>query len=193
MGFFCVDNLPTTLIPTFADLVARSSRDHPIASRSAWTCARASTSRTCSTRSGELRERGHAVEVLFLEASEESLVRRYHETRRRHPLAPATATCSTASAPSARRSPTSARSPTASSTPPRLTVHQLKDRLDRASTSRRGPAAGPDGLAGLVRLQARRPLRRRSRLRRPLPAQPALRGGTAPARRARRAGCGTSS
>jgi len=35
----------------------------------------------------ELRARGHTVEVLFLEASEESLVRRYHETRRRHPLA----------------------------------------------------------------------------------------------------------
>jgi UPF0042 nucleotide-binding protein len=35
----------------------------------------------------ELRARGHTVEVLFLEASEEALVRRYHETRRRHPLA----------------------------------------------------------------------------------------------------------
>src|SRR5205823_7305799 len=35
----------------------------------------------------ELRARSHTVEVLFLEASEESLVRRYHETRRRHPLA----------------------------------------------------------------------------------------------------------
>ncbi len=37
---------------------------------------------------GELRGRGHSVEVLFLEASEEALVRRYRETRRRHPLAP---------------------------------------------------------------------------------------------------------
>src|SRR2546430_12763696 len=27
MGFFCVDNLPTTLIPTFADLIARSRHD----------------------------------------------------------------------------------------------------------------------------------------------------------------------
>ena len=86
MGFFCVDNLPTTLIPTFADLIARSGQ----------------TSRRVSlgvdVREGEylshlldaireLRTRGHAVEVLFLEASEEALVRRYHETRRRHPLA----------------------------------------------------------------------------------------------------------
>src|SRR4029450_5438760 len=36
---------------------------------------------------GELRGRGHTLEVLFLEASEEALVRRYRETRRRHPLA----------------------------------------------------------------------------------------------------------
>ncbi|MGH3112365.1 MAG: RNase adapter RapZ, partial [Gaiellaceae bacterium] len=35
----------------------------------------------------ELRGRGHQVDVLFLEASDETLVRRYHETRRRHPLA----------------------------------------------------------------------------------------------------------
>jgi UPF0042 nucleotide-binding protein len=35
----------------------------------------------------ELRPRGHRPEVLFLEAADETLVRRYHETRRRHPLA----------------------------------------------------------------------------------------------------------
>jgi UPF0042 nucleotide-binding protein len=35
----------------------------------------------------ELRTRGHRPEVLFLEAADETLVRRYHETRRRHPLA----------------------------------------------------------------------------------------------------------
>jgi UPF0042 nucleotide-binding protein len=35
----------------------------------------------------ELRARRHHVDVLFLEASDETLVRRYHETRRRHPLA----------------------------------------------------------------------------------------------------------
>jgi UPF0042 nucleotide-binding protein len=86
MGFFCVDNLPTTLIPTFADLVARSTKDvHRVALG-------------VDVREGEylaqlldsiaaLRSRGHSVEVLFLEASDEALVRRFHETRRRHPLA----------------------------------------------------------------------------------------------------------
>ena len=86
MGFFCVDNLPTTLIPTFADLTARSGQ----------TIRRVALG--VDVREGEylshlldaiheLKARGHGVEVLFLEASEEALVRRYHESRRRHPLA----------------------------------------------------------------------------------------------------------
>src|SRR5213593_4300267 len=86
MGFFCVDNLPTTLIPTFADLIMRS--EQPIQRVALGVDVRegAYLSRLLDTIR-ELRLRGHAVEVLFLEASEEALVRRYHETRRRHPLA----------------------------------------------------------------------------------------------------------
>lgn len=86
MGYFCVDNLPTTLIPTFADLIRHSGQ----------TIRRVALG--VDVREGEylphlleaireLKARGHAVEVLFLEAGEETLVRRYHETRRRHPLA----------------------------------------------------------------------------------------------------------
>ena len=86
MGFFCVDNLPTTLIPTFADLVARS--DHTITRVALGVDVREGEYLTHLLDTlGELRGRGHAVEVLFLEASEEALVRRYRETRRRHPLA----------------------------------------------------------------------------------------------------------
>jgi len=86
LGYFCVDNLPTTLIPTFAELCAQSSR--PIRK----------IALGVDVREGEylahfvdtlqaLRARGHRVEVLFLEAGDEALVRRYHESRRRHPLA----------------------------------------------------------------------------------------------------------
>jgi len=86
LGYFCVDNLPTTLIPTFAELCAESSRDiRKIALG-------------VDVREGEylahlidalkeLRASGHRPEVLFLEAADETLVRRYHESRRRHPLA----------------------------------------------------------------------------------------------------------
>jgi len=127
MGFFCVDNLPTTLIPTFADLVARS---HQTASRVALGVdVREGEYLTHLLDTlGELRGRGHGVEVLFLEASEEALVRRYRETRRRHPLAPEgnlvegiraeRKALSTMREVADRIVDTSA-----------LTVHQLKDRL----------------------------------------------------------------
>ena len=85
LGYYCVDNLPTTLIPTFAELCAHSTRR----------IARIALGVDIREREylhsvvevlGELRGAGYLTEVLFLEASEETLVRRYHETRRRHPV-----------------------------------------------------------------------------------------------------------
>jgi UPF0042 nucleotide-binding protein len=86
MGFFCVDNLPTTLIPTFADLAARSTQQLRRVALGVDVREGEYLSHLVEAIA-ELKRRRHAVEVLFLEASEESLVRRYHETRRRHPLA----------------------------------------------------------------------------------------------------------
>jgi UPF0042 nucleotide-binding protein len=74
------------LIPTFADLVARSN--HTITRVALGIDVREGEYLTHLLDTlGELRGRGHTLEVLFLEASEEALVRRYRETRRRHPLA----------------------------------------------------------------------------------------------------------
>ena len=85
MGFYCVDNLPTTLIPTFADLIARSGQKiHRVAL--GVDVREGEYLPHLLDAVGELRARGHSVEILFLEASDEALVRRYHETRRRHPL-----------------------------------------------------------------------------------------------------------
>jgi UPF0042 nucleotide-binding protein len=86
MGFFCVDNLPTTLIPTFADLVVRSQQSPQRVALGVDVRAGEYLPHLIDAI-GELRTRGHTVEVLFLEASDEALVRRYHESRRRHPLA----------------------------------------------------------------------------------------------------------
>jgi len=80
-GFFCIDNLPAGMIH---DLVA--SRQEPKVAISA-------DARSPETL-GELpaivareRERGSDVNVIFLDATDESLVRRFSETRRPHPLA----------------------------------------------------------------------------------------------------------
>jgi UPF0042 nucleotide-binding protein len=86
MGFFCVDNLPTALMPTFADLVVRSQAPHQRVALGVDVRAGEYLSHLLDAIAA-LRTRGHRVEVLFLEAGDETLVRRYHETRRRHPLA----------------------------------------------------------------------------------------------------------
>ena len=86
MGFFCVDNLPTTLIPTFADLTSRSMQQIRRVALGVDVREGEYLSHLLDAI-GELRRRRHTVEVLYLEASDETLVRRYHETRRRRHLA----------------------------------------------------------------------------------------------------------
>jgi len=82
-GFFCVDNLPPALITKFADLCQRSSKDKiavvsDIRGRDFFQALYSSLK--------ELDEEDFKYEILFLNASDETLVRRFKETRRRHPL-----------------------------------------------------------------------------------------------------------
>ncbi len=86
LGYFCVDNLPPALIPKFAEICSQTAgRVSKIAL-------------VVDIRGGEffddllevlesLETKGMLYEILFLEASEETLIRRYKESRRRHPLA----------------------------------------------------------------------------------------------------------
>lgn len=86
MGYFCIDNLPPRLMLQLAELVGINSGvgRHLVV--------------TCDLRSqglfdelqdviASLREHEMSVEVVYLEASDEVLIRRYSENRRRHPLA----------------------------------------------------------------------------------------------------------
>src|SRR6185369_3929553 len=83
LGYYCVDNLPVELIPRFADL-ARNSLEVERAAL------------VVDVREGQGLEKLPAIlrslkrslrtTVVFLEASEESLLRRFSETRRPHPL-----------------------------------------------------------------------------------------------------------
>lgn len=88
LGFFCVDNLPPLLIPKFAELIEQSGgRIQKVAlvidlrGREFFD--------TLSDALAQLDEmkRIH-YQILFLDSSNHALVRRYKETRRRHPLAP---------------------------------------------------------------------------------------------------------
>jgi UPF0042 nucleotide-binding protein len=85
LGFFCIDNLPPSFIPQLVDLAELPGS----------TVRRLAV--VCDVRGhrffdqladmiGALEARGVDVHVLFLEASNETLIRRFKETRRRHPM-----------------------------------------------------------------------------------------------------------
>ncbi len=84
-GFFCIDNLPVLLLPKLTELAGGGNIER--------------MALVVDVREGvflkdaprmlaEVRRAGHQVEVLFLDSSDDSLIRRFSETRRRHPLAP---------------------------------------------------------------------------------------------------------
>ncbi len=83
-GFFCVDNLPADLIGALADYAM--ARGEPRVAISADARSRESLGRLPDIVAKE-RARGNDVRVIFLDANDESLVRRFSETRRPHPLA----------------------------------------------------------------------------------------------------------
>ncbi len=87
LGYFCVDNLPLTLLPTFARLVQPEEDGQARIERAALVInIREGQFLSEFERAlGALREQGLRVFVLFLEASDEALQRRFSETRRPHP------------------------------------------------------------------------------------------------------------
>jgi UPF0042 nucleotide-binding protein len=85
MGYFCVDNLPSKLIPVFLDLFLRS-REAPQAVALVIDIREGTFLRDFPKILQDLREAIPSVEVLFFEATDEVLARRFSETRRPHPM-----------------------------------------------------------------------------------------------------------
>ncbi len=84
MGFYCVDNLPVDLIPIFAEL--HSAGEGDFARAALLVDAREGTQlEKLPTLLKHLRK-DHPITLVFIDASEDSLLRRYSETRRPHPL-----------------------------------------------------------------------------------------------------------
>jgi UPF0042 nucleotide-binding protein len=87
LGFFCVDNLPPALLPKFAELCVQRGREVmnvalgiDIRERGFFADFFGNLER--------LKSQGYQIELLFFEARDEVLVRRFSETRRPHPLLP---------------------------------------------------------------------------------------------------------
>ncbi|SET47313.1 UPF0042 nucleotide-binding protein [Natronincola peptidivorans] len=85
LGFYCVDNLPPILISKFVELCRQSQGDID------------KVALVIDIRGGmffddlfasldSLKSTGHQCEIMFLDASDESLIKRFKETRRKHPL-----------------------------------------------------------------------------------------------------------
>jgi UPF0042 nucleotide-binding protein len=85
LDYFCVDNLPVVLLPEFLKLREKSSEDlYHIAL--GMDIRERSFLESYPRVFSELRERGTNLEILFLEAADEALQRRFSQTRRKHPL-----------------------------------------------------------------------------------------------------------
>jgi UPF0042 nucleotide-binding protein len=82
-GYYCVDNLPATLLLEVVDFLAEAGHERAAISVDARSAALAALPEHIAA----LREQGVDCRVLYLEASTPTLLRRFSETRRRHPLA----------------------------------------------------------------------------------------------------------
>lgn len=84
-GFFCIDNLPIELLPELIQLHSQQRQDNNQLAISIDIRSNLNTHTAHETLIA-LRRAGHQVSILFLEASEAVLLRRFSETRRSHPL-----------------------------------------------------------------------------------------------------------
>ena len=141
LGFFCVDNLPVALVPTLAELTLRARSD----------ITRAAV--IVDVREGSMLRRFPAVYrrlraleglnpvLIFLDAREQALVRRYSETRRPHPLAPASSAIEGIRAERQRLAPIRKLADEIVDTTD-MTVHELRQAflaISRGGTRARGP------------------------------------------------------
>jgi len=84
MGFYCVDNLPVELIPIFAELHAAGEGD--FARAALLVDAREGAQLDKLPPLLKHLRKDHPITLVYIDASEDALLRRYSETRRPHPL-----------------------------------------------------------------------------------------------------------
>lgn len=87
LGYFCVDNLPPILISKFAELLGQSNGKLQRVALIIDLRGRAFFSTLLDSLKQLEEQYGIQHRILFLEADDDTLVRRYKETRRKHPLA----------------------------------------------------------------------------------------------------------
>jgi UPF0042 nucleotide-binding protein len=84
-GFFCIDNLPVSLIPMFVDLV-KNSREGVSDVALVMDIRGRDFFKGYDPVIQQIRQAGNRVDVMFFDSTDDVLIRRFSETRRRHPL-----------------------------------------------------------------------------------------------------------
>lgn len=88
LGYFCIDNLPVMLLPKLLELVAHGTSDEVQRLAIVVDAREARFLEKTPAAIDEVRREGHSLEVVFFDCADEALMRRFSETRRRHPLSP---------------------------------------------------------------------------------------------------------
>jgi|RhiMethySRZTD1v2_1073278.scaffolds.fasta_scaffold11090_4 RNase adapter protein RapZ len=140
LGYFCVDNLPSTLIPTMAELASRA--DTGLEKVAIVADVRESGFLKQFPRVFKRLQSmpGLNLRLIFLEASPSTLVRRFSETRRPHPLAPDRSVAEGIKEERAKMSTVRGMADLILDTS-NLTVHELRDIFMRMSRDEGGRAA----------------------------------------------------
>jgi RNase adapter protein RapZ len=81
-GYYCLDNLPATLLPHISEHLSAVAQERVAISMD----TRSASIETLPEIINKLKTQGIGVQILFLESNVETLVKRFSETRRRHPL-----------------------------------------------------------------------------------------------------------
>ncbi len=85
-GFYCIDNLPAALLPQFAKYLQQSAHDDPRRAAVGLDARNREFLADVPKSLAALEQLGIKYRIIFLDAEESILVKRYKETRRRHPM-----------------------------------------------------------------------------------------------------------
>ncbi len=85
-GYYCIDNLPASLLPALANRISKDSNDLPEWPSQLMRATYPKTWRRVPDIIAKLRNTRISTKILFLDANSKTLLRRFNESRRKHPL-----------------------------------------------------------------------------------------------------------
>ena len=88
LGYFCIDNLPVVLLPKLLDLVTTGTSDEVQRLAIVVDAREGRFLDETPAALAQVRQEGHKLEVVYFDCADDALLRRFSETRRRHPLSP---------------------------------------------------------------------------------------------------------